>query len=196
VFKSNNIEVLFLSDHIDDFVMSNLQEFNGRSLVTCDSGLDLSTKKEKKEGTDDNEADESSKEGDGIKMSKEDREELQFWLAEELKDVVLDVKCTNRLVSTPAIVVDHESAAVRRMTKLVSAETGDKVHKLGKQKLEINADHPIIVSLNELRNSRPEMAGLVAKQVFDNALIAAGLVDDAREMVPQLNKILEGLLKK
>jgi TNF receptor-associated protein 1 len=204
VFQSNNIEVLFLSDHIDDFVMTNLQEFGGRQLVTCDSGLDLNMKKKKKKAKKDGETDVEDKEGeeetdesadvDG-KLSKEEEDELKFWLADELGEFVLDVKCTNRLVSTPAIVVDHESAAVRRMTKLVSAETGEQVKKLGKQKLEINANHPIMISLNELRLTKPDMAGLVARQIFDNALIAAGLVDDPREMVPRLNGILAGLLK-
>ena len=44
------------------------------------------------------------------------------------------------------------------------------------------------------RMSRPDVAKLVAEQVFDNALIAAGLLEDSRFMLPRLNSLLEGIL--
>jgi HSP90 family molecular chaperone len=63
--------------------------------------------------------------------------------------------------------------------------------KLPKQRLEINAAHPIITRLNSLRRREPSFAKAVAEQVFDNALIAAGLMDDPRSMLARLNSILE-----
>ena len=59
------------------------------------------------------------------------------------------------------------------------------------QVLEVNPSHPIIVSLYRAQSGRgQDVATLVAEQVFDNALIAAGLVDDPRFMLPRLNDIL------
>jgi HSP90 family molecular chaperone len=67
---------------------------------------------------------------------------------------------------------------------------------LGKQQLEVNPSHPIIRKLFEMKGSDEPRAKLVAEQVFDNALAAAGLLDDARTMVPRLNKLLEFAMKQ
>ncbi len=63
--------------------------------------------------------------------------------------------------------------------------------------LEINPKHPIIRSFAQNRSDEKvvQLAKLVAEQLFDNALISAGLIEDSREMVPRLNKILSSLLK-
>jgi len=60
---------------------------------------------------------------------------------------------------------------------------------------EINPGHPIIINLHRAIIANPDIAKLVADQVFDNALIAAGLVDDPRSMLPRLNELLAASLK-
>ncbi|KAF2347013.1 Heat shock protein Hsp90 family [Trinorchestia longiramus] len=62
--------------------------------------------------------------------------------------------------------------------------------------LEINPSHPVIVKLNKLRTSNPELASLVSKQLFSNALVIAGLVDDPRTIVTNMNALLEKALEK
>ena len=57
--------------------------------------------------------------------------------------------------------------------------------------LEINPRHNVIKRLSEIQASNPERAKLVAEQLLDNALISAGLLDDATTMVARLNKLLE-----
>jgi molecular chaperone HtpG len=59
--------------------------------------------------------------------------------------------------------------------------------------LEINPGHAVIKRLSELKTEAPEKAALVAEQVLDNALISAGLLDDASGMVKRLYKILESV---
>jgi len=54
----------------------------------------------------------------------------------------------------------------------------------------VNPNHPLLVSLYGIRNSQPVLAPVIAAQVLDNALLAAGLVEDARYMLPRLNEIL------
>jgi HSP90 family molecular chaperone len=64
--------------------------------------------------------------------------------------------------------------------------------------LEVNPKHPIIRSLAQAslaEGDKRVIAELVAAQVLDNALIAAGLIDDARSMLPRLNNILSASLK-
>ena len=95
-------------------------------------------------------------------------------------------------MDSPAILVDHESAAIMRMMRMA-----DQEHKTGgvqaftpKQKMEINPGHPIIQHLNRTRNSDPELAQLVAEQLYDNATVAAGIMEDPRVMLKNLNAIL------
>jgi TNF receptor-associated protein 1 len=103
---------------------------------------------------------------------------------------VSSVTISNRLVNTPAIVVDHESASFRRMLKYVDQKNENM---LPKQKLEINPDHKIFSQIASLRDSSPQLAELITEQVFDNALIAADILDNPRTMLSRLNKILESV---
>ena len=66
------------------------------------------------------------------------------------------------------------------------------------QVLEINPKHPIIISLAQSRTDEADikLSKLIAEQLFDNALISAGLIEDSREMIPRLNKILANALGK
>ena len=59
--------------------------------------------------------------------------------------------------------------------------------------LELNPGHPIIKQLVPLRESNPEVAELVAAQLFDNALMNADLVHDPRRMVGRINQILKAV---
>jgi len=89
------------------------------------------------------------------------------------------------------VVVDHESASIRRINLML--EQGNM--ELGRQKLEINPDHPIMQKLEHTRQSRPDLAKLVLEQIFDNALIAADLMATPQSMLSRLNKILESTLE-
>jgi len=165
-FKKKGTEVLFLYQGIDDFVMSNIGEFNGKKLASIESS------KVEQEAT----------------PETPDATEFIQWFKETLPDKVSNVKTSSRLVDTPAIVVDHETASFRRMMKMMDPE---RTQALPKQSLEVNVDHPIMQKLNKVRTSNPKAARLLAEQIFDNALIAAGLMDDARSMLPRMNAILE-----
>ena len=95
------------------------------------------------------------------------------------------------------------------MKMLNQGNTGNKVADLPPQTLEINPSNPIIVALShasqgggvendDSSNSSEEkriIAKLVAEQMLDNALIAAGLIDDPRSMISRLNEILVASLK-
>ena len=62
------------------------------------------------------------------------------------------------------------------------------------QTLEINGKHPIITGLNGARSAQPEVASKVASQLYANALVEAGLMDDPRTMLPNLNELLADVL--
>ncbi len=132
------------------------------------------------------------------KLSEEEGKELCQWLSLTLGTRAREVRVTNRLSDSPAIVTDHESGALRRMMRMVEqANAGkDTTVDLPPQVLEVNPKHPLVVQLFALKDDPSSAAHLVAQQLFDNALISAGLLEDARTMLPRLNDILLASLKK
>jgi HSP90 family molecular chaperone len=172
-FQAKGMEVLLLYSTVDEFVMSNLMNYASKSLVSAEAAkLDVDSKSE------DN------------ALSDEDAKTLQEWMVTEVSGLK-DVKLSTRLVDSPAIVVGHESASMRRMMTMV--ESG-RAPTLPDQTLEINASHPIIVSLSAARSASPEIATQVANQLFSNALVSAGLLDDPRVMLPNVNALMAAVL--
>ena len=80
------------------------------------------------------------------------------------------------------------SPHMRRMMKAMNRDGADTPIRVN---LEINPRHAVIKRLSELQGNNPDRAKLVAEQLLDNALISAGLLDDATAMVARLNKLLE-----
>ena len=185
-FKREKVEVLFLYDLIDEFVMSNVGSYQTRDFVSAEKGgLELKTEggrksDEERAQEEENKAEEGAAHG-----------EMATWVKETLDDRVLDVKVTTRLVDSPAIIVDHHSSSIQKMMKSLGEHS-----EASKQKLEINPNHVILKGMYNKRNSDPALSKLVAQQVFDNALVSAGILDDPRSMIPRVNDLLEKLLKE
>jgi len=187
VFKKRNVEVLFLYHLIDDFCMGSLQKYEGRALVAADS------KDVEQELLS---ADETTANTDALAQSAE----LCKWMESALGDLVSSVTATRRISDAPALVTDHESVSVRRMMRLVDQQGGGPARRfdVGRQQMEINPAHALVAKMDELRKKGgkdEETAKLLARTVYDQALVAAGLVDDAREMVPRWLKVVEALVK-
>ena len=203
-FDNANLEVIFVYTAIDDFVMANLGTYEGRPLVSVEKGdIDLSkfsTKDDvKKQGEGDDSSDES-KDASGsekAKLNATQAMELCTWFKSTLGEKkVASCRPSNRLVSSPAIVTDNESGAMRRMMRMVDTSNGTRDGMLlPKQNVEINPTHPIIVGLYHIRETEPVLARVLAEQVYDNCLISAGLLDDSRTMIPRLNDLLASLVK-
>jgi HSP90 family molecular chaperone len=136
-------------------------------------------------------ADELKKPPKSDAITPEDFASLSKWMREVLVDKITTITSTERLSSTPLIIVDHESATFRRMMRTIDPKN---TPELPKQQIQVNSSHPIIKQINNIRNVDQELAREALLQLFDNALIQAGLVDDSRTMVPRINKILERAL--
>jgi TNF receptor-associated protein 1 len=198
-FEKANLEVIFIYSAIDDFVMANIAVYEGRNLVSVEkSDIDLSpfTKDEDQE---DKSSDDDQNDGDSSseKLSSTEAMELCAWLKVELGDTkIASCRPSSRLVSSPAIVTDNESGSIRRMMRLVDTSEGNRDSMpLPKQNVEINPSHPIMVGIHKLKDTEPVLARVLAEQVYDNCLVAAGLMDDSRTMLPRLNDLLISLVK-
>lgn len=183
-FKKKGVEVIFMYELIDDFCMKNLHSYGGRQLVSVESAKieDLNFDADKSE------AEKKEKEAEKTGLTKAEGEELCQWFKDTLPDQVASAVLSDRLTSTPAIVVDHESAAMRRMMRQVNQ--GADPAPLPLQKMELNPEHPMMQQLYRVRTANPALAVMVAQQVFDNALIAADILDNPRSMMGRLNDIL------
>merc|ERR1712025_522209 len=118
------------------------------------------------------------------------------WMKSTLGDIkVASVRPSSRLVSSPAIVTDSESGMMRRMMRMVDNSDGRDGMPLPPQNVEINPSHPVIAGLLKLKETEPALAKVLAEQVYDNCLVAAGLLDDSRTMLPRLNDLMISLVK-
>ncbi|MBM3864219.1 MAG: molecular chaperone HtpG, partial [Verrucomicrobia bacterium] len=127
---------------------------------------------------------------DGEALAADRTEALCAFLKDELGDRVVSVNQGRRLVDSPVIALvpaDAMSPQLRQMMKAMDENYRDEV----KVELEINPRHALVKRLADVRDADPELAGLVARQLLDNALIAAGLLDDARDTVGRMNRLME-----
>lgn len=197
VFNKNKREVLFIYTPIDDFVMTNLVEFEGRKLMNVDSSdIDMGDVKGDNKDAD-KDGDESSSSAAGS-LNQTQADELCAWFKANLSTKVSECKTTDRLSSSPAVITGNESAAYRRIMRMVETSEGglkSGAMPLPKQTVEINPNHEIIAGLYHLKDSDPDLAQVLAEQVFDNCLTAAGLLDDGRSMLPRLNDLLLCIVK-
>lgn len=177
-FKSRNLEVLFCYEAVDEYVMSNVREFDGKKLIAADHA-DVKLPDAPKPPAAD---------GD---LSEADAKSLAEWLKTTLGDRVESVKASDRLVDSPALAVNADkfmSPQMRRMMKAMNKDGADTPVKVN---LEINPRHAVIKHLAAAKTASPEKAALIAEQILDNSLISAGLFEDPSKMVARLYKLLE-----
>ncbi len=176
-FKARNLEVIFFTDNIDNYLFDMLRDFKEKPLVSAaKSNLELDTLEE-----------------DANQLSETESNDLIGWLKNRVSDQVSDVKVGKRLVSSPVVALmpdDAPNAQMREMFKAMGQEVPES-----KVELEINPSHDLIKQLNGIKDEKPELADAVAKQLTGNALLAAGLVDNPQAFVSELNETLGSLLK-
>ncbi|MDD3654567.1 MAG: molecular chaperone HtpG [Desulfotomaculaceae bacterium] len=178
-FRARNLEVIYTHEPVDDFVLSNLMEYEGKKLVSADqAGLEL-TEVEDGTGTE--------------SLDSETVKSLASWLKETLGDRVSEVKESRRLVDSPAVILNPDSTMTSSMQRVMQAVNKD-LDIMGKKVLEINTRHTLIKRLAALREKDADFARTAAEQIYDNALISAGLMVDPRGIVDRMYRILERAL--
>ena len=181
-FKAREIEVLFCYEPIDDFVMNHLGSFSEKRLVSIDQN-DIQL-----------DAVESSDESDSL--SEEDSKALCEWIKETLGENVSEVSVGNRLVKSPAIVLNADAMMNANMRRMMQAMQGEEASGLkAKVNLQINPHHVLLKNLTSLKERDTELAKQVARQIFDSAMVSAGLLEDPQEMVQRMYGLLETVSK-
>jgi molecular chaperone HtpG len=174
VFRKNGVEVLLLTDRVDEWVVTHLHEFDGKPLQSAAQGsLDVS-----KLG------------GESTKIADELKENEFKDLVERVQNVLKDrasaVRLTNRLTDSPACLVADEHGLSRHLERILK-ESGQNV-PTSLPILEINADHPVVQRLKQ--ESNDALFADWSHILFDQALLAeGGELDDPATFVKRLNSL-------
>ncbi|MGI9536211.1 MAG: molecular chaperone HtpG [Desulfocapsaceae bacterium] len=184
MFKKKDIEIIYTTEPIDDFVLSHLAEYEGKKFVSADRA-DLSL-------DDKGDAKDEEQEKSGQELDEKQSEELIGWLKKTLNDKVADVSKSSRLVESPAMIVNPDGHMTSSMERVMAAGRMEKglTGEISKKNLEINTANVLICRLAELIDSDESFASEVALQIYDNAMIQAGLSVDPLEMVERNYRIL------
>lgn len=175
VFRKKGIEVLLLTDRVDEWLMSHLSEFDGKSLQDVGKGeLDLG------------------------KLDTEEEKQAKEKVAEQLKPLlervkaalieqVAEVRITDRLTDSPACVVVAEHDMGAQMRRILE-QAGQKLPD-SKPILELNPEHPLVKKLEQ--ETSESRFGDLAHILFDQANLAEGAqLQDPAAYVQRLNKLL------
>jgi molecular chaperone HtpG len=173
IFRKRSIEVLLLSERVDEWLVANLPEYEGKALASVAKGdLDLS-----KLQSDDEKKEEA-------RQASEHRA-LVAKLKDALGDRVKEVRVTSRLTNSPSCLVADEHDMGGNLSRILKA-VGQKVPQ-ARPILEINPAHPMVKRLNEEKARFADWSHLL----FDQALLAeGGQLEDPAGFVRRMNELM------
>lgn len=181
-FLKRERNVLLMYEDIDEFVINSIEGFKDKKFVSVDSAdkdfeldLDRPAEDEKKEK----------------ELTASEQKDLEKFIKSVLKEKVQEVKFSERLVSSPAIVTSIITPHMRKMMKsLMAGKENDGMSNIP-MTLELSPSHHMVTTLNIIKDSNEAVARIAVEQMYDTACIAAGTLDDPRVLLGRLNKVLE-----
>ena len=177
-FKKHQIEVLYLFEEIDEFVLSGVGVYQEKPLMGIDkAGLKIETKEEEAK----------HQEND---LQGEDKDLVIGLFKKVLGDRVADVIPSSRLVDSPATLVAPQSAMSPQIERMMKAF--DKGFTGSKRVMEINLSNPLIQNLAKIVAKAPEDPILTdcVEQLFEGASLLEGNLEDPTQMVPRANRLM------
>mmetsp|Transcript_56205 Transcript_56205/g.119655 ORF Transcript_56205/g.119655 Transcript_56205/m.119655 type:complete len:737 (+) Transcript_56205:122-2332(+) len=182
-FIQRERDVLLMYEDIDEYVVGAIEGFKGWKFVSVDSAdkdFELELDPPAEEAKSD------------LELTEAQQKELADFIRATLKERVQDVKFSDRLVTSPAIVTSMISPHMRKMMKNLMAGKDD-MGGMGNfpMTLELSAKHHLVTTLHTIKDANEPVARIAVEQLFDNACIAAGTLDDPRVLLGRLGKVLE-----
>ncbi len=186
IFKNKGLEVFYLYDPLDEFVLSSVGKFKEHDLKSVDTVElknlekfeDVEEKKEKFED-----------------LSKDDEKHFDSLLS-RIKDIlgdrVKEVKESKRLSGSPAVLVNADDAMSSHMQQILRMTNKDMASPQ-KKIFEVNRDHKLVRNLLKVFkvNSKDEFITNVVEELFESALLLEGDLTDPHKLVGRINKMLE-----
>ena len=185
IFRKKGIEVLLMSDRVDEWLLSNLTEFKGKHLQSVTKGeLDLDKL--------DSEEDKKEQEEAG-----KDFESVLKQIKDVLGDKVSEVRLSHRLTDSPACLVTGAHDMSLNMERIMK-ESGQDLSMMGmggsKPIFEINPTHALVTNIKEEQDD--ERFADITQILFEQAILSeGGQLENPTEFVHKLNGLLQDLLK-
>jgi len=175
LFKKKGIEVLLMSDRVDEWLMSHLQEYDGKPLVSVAKGeLDLGKLEDKEEQK-------------KIKEAEKSYKDLLKRMQDILGDKVKEVRVSHRLTDSPSCLVVEQHDMAVSMQKILK-QAGHQLPEM-QPVLEVNPDHPLVKRLNDEAEAKhfEDWTHIL----FDQAMLSeGGQLDDPAAFVGRMNELL------
>ena len=177
IYRKKGIEVLLLTDRIDEWVVGSLFEFDGKKLASVSKGeLDL--------GSLENEADKAEQE-----KAQEAAKDVVAKIKADLGDKVADVRATTRLTESPACLVVGEHDMSQNLQRMLAAAGAADQLPGAKPVLEINPEHMLVQRLASEPNGVVQAE--LSQLLYDQALLAeGGKLEDPASFVKRMNQLL------
>ena len=177
IYRKKGIEVLLLTDRIDEWVVGSLFEFDGKKLASVSKGeLDL--------GSLENEADKAEQE-----KAQEAAKDVVAKIKADLGDKVADVRATTRLTESPACLVVGEHDMSQNLQRMLAAAGAADQLPGAKPVLEINPEHMLVQRL--ANESNGVVQAELSQLLYDQALLAeGGKLEDPASFVKRMNQLL------
>jgi len=180
--RKSEMEVLFCYESYDELVLMQLQEFDKKKVT--------SVEKEMRQVSDEAVVTEDS-------LPVVEQSELSDWIKSTLGQKVAKVRSTTKLENHPCVVTVEEMAAARHFIKTQGSNFSEEQrYTILQPQFEINPAHSLIKKIAELKTSDPTLAVSLTEQLFANAMVSAGLVDDPRIMLNNINSLLTMILER
>lgn len=191
VFRDRELEVLILTDPVDEYVLNNLQSFGDCDIVSIDSA-DLKLPGAAEENEDGEESDDkpATTEDDPAGFDK-----VLTLIREALGDQVEDVRRSERLTESACCLVNSAGAQSTTMQKVLQTNVPD--FEMSKMILELNPKASLISRLSELsvNSDNDAFVKTCGQQLYSNAMIMAGLAPNGSEMADRVQGFMMELAK-
>jgi HSP90 family molecular chaperone len=182
IFRRQGYDVLLMADPMDSFTLLRFTKYADFELANASTEkLDQPEEETPKEG-----------EAEQERLPEDEVTRLVERFKTQLADRVTDVRTTNRLVESPARLIDPEGTMnpeMQRVYKMLNRE-----YEMPQKVLEINPNHAIMKRLSSLPAEDP-LNELVVEQVYEDALLIEGLHPDPASMISRIQRLLEAALK-
>lgn len=173
-FKKKDMEVLYLDDPLDEFVVDHLGEFQGKAFKPA-ATADIKLDRDKKTGE---------------AVDPESLKKFAAYLKKLFGNKVEDVRISQRLVDSPSILVQPAGGPSVQMEKIL--KMANKEYEFSRKVLEINPESPLIREMVRIHDECPQSEKLrdLSLQLLDNMLLQEGVMEKMDDVVPRIQEIM------
>lgn len=184
--KKKNVEVIYCYEQHDEIILYQVKTFKNVKLTLVEKEINAA----------------NNQSSQTVELGNDSLSQLQLdsllpWIESVLGNKVKKVKITGQLDSHPCVITVDDMTAARHFIKTQLKQMDEEMlFSVLQPQLELNPKHSVIKKLHTLKESNPELAKLIVEQLYSNSMVTAGLINDSRKLVSNMNRVLELVVEK